>query len=78
MVQSLDDPFAVAKRFCGEQGFQLDLVAPLAEEIQRNMDKYFKQPPSVQNNTPIHEKTIMETTESVESDTTPAYQPDVT
>ncbi len=69
VVRPNDDPLAVATSFCGEQGFSLDLVTPLAEEITRNMDKFFKNSIlSPVSNTPIHEKTILETTESVESD----------
>jgi len=45
------------------------MVTPLAEEIQRNMDKFFKHTILTPvSNTPIHEKTILETAESVESD----------
>jgi len=33
VVMPTDDPITVATTFCGEQGFSLDLVTPLAEEI---------------------------------------------
>ena len=64
-----DDAHAVATRFCGEQGFSLDLVPPLAEEIQQNMNKFFKAAElQFAVDTPIHEKTILETAESADSE----------
>lgn len=36
-----DEPTEISKRFCKKKGFSTDLVAPLAEQIKMNMDKFF-------------------------------------
>ena len=41
IVTATDEPTEISRRFCLKKGFSTDLVAPLAEQIKMNMDKFF-------------------------------------